>query len=168
MLPAPLLTELDEAALQSVLAHEMAHVKRRDYLVRWLEWLCCVLFWWNPMVWWAQRNLRATEEICCDALVLSASISRPSLYAQALLSVMEILAKPVIRPPAMASEINSDGFLEKRFKMIVQPKFTQKRVTWTQICVLIAALLILPMGLIVAADFKSVERRLGEGVVRRI
>ena len=56
---------------QWIVAHELAHVRRRDYLVRWVEWLACVCFWWNPVVWWAQRNLRAMEEICCDDLVLS-------------------------------------------------------------------------------------------------
>ena len=97
------------------LAHELAHVRRRDYLVRWLEWLACVVFWWNPVVWWAQRNLRAAEEICCDELVISCLNPKPISYANSLLSAVEFLARPALRPPAMASEINSGGFLERRF-----------------------------------------------------
>jgi len=60
IIPAALLDELDTQQSQWILAHELAHVRRRDHLVRWLEWLACVCFWWNPVVWWAQRNLRAT------------------------------------------------------------------------------------------------------------
>lgn len=68
VIPTTLLDQMDARQSQWILAHELAHVRRRDYLVRWLEWLACVFFWWNPVVWWAQRNLRATEEICAALL----------------------------------------------------------------------------------------------------
>ena len=119
VIPTTLLDKMDAQEWQWVLAHELAHIRRRDYMVRWLEWLACVLFWWNPVVWWAQRNLRAMEEICCDALVVSNLKPKPHSYANSILTAVESLARPALRPPAMASEINSGGFLERRFKMIV-------------------------------------------------
>ena len=113
MIPTALLDQMEAAQWRWVLAHELAHVRRRDYMVRWLEWLACVCFWWNPVVWWAQRNLRAMEEICCDEMVMSCLNPKPKFYADSLLSAVEFLARPAIRPPAMASEINSGGFLER-------------------------------------------------------
>jgi len=113
VIPTALLDQMDAQQSQWILGHELAHVRRRDYLVRWLEWLACVFFWWNPVVWWAQRNLRAMEEICCDELVISCLNPKPKFYANSLLSAVEFLARPVLRPPAMASEINSGGFLER-------------------------------------------------------
>ena len=107
VIPTTLLDEMDAHELQWILAHELAHVRRRDYLVRWLEWLACVCFWWNPVVWWAQRNLRASEEICCDELVISCLNPKPKFYADSLLSAVEFLARPVFRPPAMASETST-------------------------------------------------------------
>jgi hypothetical protein len=166
VIPTALLEKMDVHEWQWILAHEMAHVRRRDYLVRWLEWLACVFFWWNPVVWWAQRNLRAMEEICCDNLVISCLNPKPKFYADSLLSAVEFLARPVLRPPAMASEINSGGFLERRFKMIVSNKSKQSNCRWLQICVLLFAVVVLPFGIAAAQDYKAVERRLGEAVAK--
>ena len=164
VIPTTLLEQMDAQQWQWILAHELAHVRRRDYMVRWLEWLACVVFWWNPVVWWAQRNLRATEEICCDELVISCLNPKPKLYANSLLSAVEFLARPVFRPPAMASEINSGGFLERRFKMIVSDNPKRSNTHWLQACVLLCALVVLPVGIASAQDYKAVERRLGEAV----
>jgi len=159
-----LLDQMDAHQWQWILAHELAHVRRRDYLVRWLEWLACVLFWWNPVVWWAQRNLRAMEEICCDDLVISCLSPKPKFYANSLLSAVEFLARPAIRPPAMASEINSGGFLERRFKMIVSEKPNQSSSRLLQACVLLCAMVVLPLGIASAQDYSAVAKRLKKAV----
>jgi hypothetical protein len=164
VIPTTLLDQMDAEQWQWILAHELAHVRRRDYLVRWLEWLACVCFWWNPVVWWAQRNLRAMEEICCDALVLYSMQPKPHSYANSILTAVESLACPAIRPPAMASEINSGGFLERRFKMIVSETPKRSKSRWLQACVLLCAMVVLPLGIASAQDYKAVERRLGEAV----
>ena len=164
VIPTTLLDQMDAQQSQWILAHELAHVRRRDYLVRWLEWLACVLFWWNPVVWWAQRNLRAMEEICCDELVISCLNPKPKSYANSLLSAVEFLARPALRPPAMASEINSGGVLERRFKMIVSETPKRSNSRWLQACVLLYAMVVLPLGIASAQDYKAVERRLGEAV----
>jgi len=164
VIPTALLDQMDAQQSRWVLAHELAHVRRRDYLVRWLEWLACVCFWWNPVVWWAQRNLRAMEEICCDALVLSSMQPKPHSYANSILTAVESFACPALRPPAMASEINSGGFLERRFKMIVSGNPKRSNTRWLQACVLLCAMVVLPLGIASAQDYKAVERRLGEAV----
>jgi len=164
VIPTTLLEQMDEKQWQWILAHELAHVRRRDYLVRWIEWAACVCFWWNPVVWWAQRNLRAAEEICCDALVLSCLKPKPRTYANSLLTAVEFLASPAIRPPAMASEVNGGGFLERRFRMVVSETPARVNPRWLQACVLLCAVAVLPFGLAVAQDLDAVERRLGEGV----
>ena len=146
VIPAALFDQMDTRQFQWILAHELAHVRRRDYLVRWIEWLACVCFWWNPVVWWARYNLRANEELCCDALVVSSLKLKPKTYADSLLKAIECLACPVNRPPAMASEINSGGFLGRRFKMIVSDSPNQSYSRWLQACVLMCALVVLPLG----------------------
>jgi len=164
VIPTTLLDKMDAQQSQWILAHELAHVRRRDYLVRWLEWLACVVFWWNPVVWWAQRNLRATEEICCDDLVISCLSPKPKFYANSLLSAVEFLAGPVLRPPAMASEINSGGFLERRFKMILSDNPKRSNTRWLQGIVLLFAVVVLPLGIASAADYEAVGRRLRAAV----
>ena len=160
VLPRTLLEEMKAQDWPWILAHELAHVRRRDYLVRWVEWLACVCFWWNPVVWWAQRNLRAAEEICCDDLVLSRLHPKPKSYADSLLSAVEFLARPAVRAPAMASEINSGGSLERRFRMIVSGKSNQAKSRWLQMCVLACALAVLPLGMASAQSYDAVAKRL--------
>jgi len=164
VIPASLLDEMEISEWRWVLAHELAHVRRRDYLVRWLEWLACVCFWWNPVVWWAQRNLRAMEEICCDALVLSCLQPKPRSYANSLLTAVEFFACPAIRPPAMVCEVNSGGFLERRFRMIVQETPNRVSSRWLQACVLLCAVVVLPLGLAYGQDHEAVGKRLRAAV----
>ncbi|UCF16346.1 MAG: hypothetical protein JSW59_02590, partial [Phycisphaerales bacterium] len=85
-------------------------------------------------------------------------------YANSLLSAVELLARPVLRPPAMASEVNSGGFLERRFKMIVSENADRSNCRWLQICVLLCVVVVLSVGIASAQDYKAVEKRLGEAV----
>ncbi|MDX1561895.1 MAG: M56 family metallopeptidase, partial [Gammaproteobacteria bacterium] len=119
VVPEALAERLAPTELEFVLAHELGHVRRGDHFVRWLEWLVCIAFWWNPLAWWARRNLRINEEVCCDALVLATFEPNKKFYANALVTALEVLANPAIRPPAMATAINGGGLMERRIRMIV-------------------------------------------------
>ena len=121
VLPEALLTEVDDAQLRWILAHELAHIKRRDHLVRWLEWLASMAFWWNPVVWWARRNLRRDEEDACDALVLRHLQGQPRAYARTLLTVVEVMAVPDRPAPALATGLDAARSLEHRLTRIVSP-----------------------------------------------
>ncbi|HEY7921558.1 MAG TPA: M56 family metallopeptidase, partial [Vicinamibacteria bacterium] len=70
LLPRELLDELTPDERDALLAHELAHVHRRDHWVRLLELLATALFWWYPVAWWARAALRRAEERCCDEWVL--------------------------------------------------------------------------------------------------
>ena len=164
LIPAALPRQMDTGQLRWVLAHELAHVRRRDHLVRWLEWLACVAFWWNPVAWWARHNLRVAEEICCDALVLASLDPEPRTYANALMTVVEFLASPAIRLPAVASQVNSGGFLERRFKMMLSTERLTRTPRWLLAGILFIALAILPLGLAYAHDTEAVGRRLSAAV----
>jgi beta-lactamase regulating signal transducer with metallopeptidase domain len=61
VLPMRLLSALDKQQTAMVLAHELAHLRRRDHWVRGLELVVSVLYWWNPLVWWVRRRLHAVE-----------------------------------------------------------------------------------------------------------
>ncbi len=163
VVPQTAIEELSERDLRFVLAHEMAHIKRRDHWVRWLEWLTVIVLWWNPVVWWARRQLRVTEEISCDAMVVESFDSQTHEYANSLLNMAEILTTVALRPPAVASAINSGGILEKRLTMIIAKK-NLKLSASLRIAIAAVAICIFPIGLVYAQDSDAVERRLEKAV----
>jgi beta-lactamase regulating signal transducer with metallopeptidase domain len=152
VIPAALSDQMGTTQLRWVLAHELAHVKRRDHFVRWLEWLACVSFWWNPVVWWARRNLRLDEEVSCDALVLDRLGAEPRSYAKALLNVVEFLAGQTTHPPAAASAIDAGGSLERRFIAIISDGRMTKAPRWLVAGLMSTALLLMTLGLAYASD----------------
>ncbi len=161
-IPARLVDTMTPDELYWIVAHELAHVRRRDHWVRGLEWLATVCFWWNPVVWWARRQLRTHEELCCDALVLSSLQPDPRAYGSSLLTAIEHLASPALRPPALASAMNSGGFLERRFKMIVSFNRPTKSSRWLRAGILLLAVALLPLSVAYAQapDHDAVAKRL--------
>ena len=97
LLPEGLWARLDEGQQDAVLVHELAHLKRRDHWVRWLEAAVLGLYWWNPVAWWARRRVEEAEEECCDAWVRWALPRSVQSYAEALVETAVFLSGP--RPP---------------------------------------------------------------------
>jgi len=83
ILPVELVAQLNGEQLASVLIHELAHLRRGDHWVRFLELAVTAVYWWHPVVWWAKRELERTEEQACDAWVLWAAPHVGPSYAGA-------------------------------------------------------------------------------------
>ncbi|MCH8120817.1 MAG: M48 family metalloprotease [Planctomycetes bacterium] len=91
LLPASALTGLSAEQLEAILAHELAHIRRYDYLVNILQTIVEILGFYHPAVWWISHKIRAERENCCDDLAVSISGDRVC-YARALTSMEEIRA----------------------------------------------------------------------------
>ena len=102
----------------SILAHEMAHVRRKDHLARLLELLVSTLFWWHPVVWWACRELQQLEELCCDAMVVGVTPSSRKAYVTALLDTLDFLCDGLIAAPLGATAAKSPVLLARRIAML--------------------------------------------------
>ncbi len=83
LLPASALTGLTPQQLEAVLAHELAHVRRHDYLVNLLQTAAETLLFYHPAVWWTGRRIRIEREHCCDDLAVEAC-GDALVYARAL------------------------------------------------------------------------------------
>ena len=86
VIPAPLWAELDDASRRAVIVHELAHLKRGDHWLCWLELLVCAAYWWHPVAWWVSRRIRDEADACCDAWVTSVLPGSRRAYAEALLT----------------------------------------------------------------------------------
>ncbi|MEX0978304.1 MAG: M56 family metallopeptidase [Pirellulales bacterium] len=83
LLPASWLSELPPSVLETVIAHELSHLRRWDLAINGCQRIIeCALFF-HPVVWWCSRRLRVEREICCDALALGA-VGNRTRYAKAL------------------------------------------------------------------------------------
>ena len=152
VLPEALRHQVDETQLRWILAHELAHIKRRDHLVRWLEWLASVAFWWNPVVWWSRKNLRRDEEDACDALVLEHLQGQPRAYARTLLTVVEVMAAPNAATPTLATGIDAARSLEHRLTRIVSAKPSHATPRAVTVGSVVAALMLMTVGVNAEAE----------------
>ncbi len=67
ILPQDLWKTLDDRKRSTLVVHELAHLRRGDHLVRFLEVLVTCIYWWHPLLGWIRQSLRDAEERCCDA-----------------------------------------------------------------------------------------------------
>lgn len=88
VLPASAPAHFSTAEMRMLLAHELAHVRRRDLLWNWLAAATCGLFFFHPLVWLACREWRHAQETECDALATRATGAGASEYGRVLLRVV--------------------------------------------------------------------------------
>lgn len=88
LVPAGLFIHLSEEQLEAILLHELAHIKRRDYLVNWLQSLAVTIFFFNPPVIWISSLIREERENCCDDIAIAITKSK-SKFINALVSFGE-------------------------------------------------------------------------------
>jgi len=118
LLPAGLLTGLPADQLESILAHELAHIRRHDYLVNLVQSLIETLFFYHPGIWWISARIRTEREFCCDDLAVSAC-GNAATYARALAELEEFrsaLPRPRVPRLAMAA---TGGELLRRIRRLV-------------------------------------------------
>ena len=92
LFPATLLTGLSTGEIELLLAHELAHIRRYDYLVNLLQAVVETLFFYHPVAWWISRRMRQERENACDDLVAAGS-AEALAYAKVLLR-LETLRVP--------------------------------------------------------------------------
>ena len=144
LVPAAALHGLSPAQLETVLLHELAHLRRFDPLLRTLQTMVETLLYYHPAVWWMSRVVREERERCCDDLVVE-QVEDRSVYARALLRLQE-LATPNERLALAAT----GGSLRTRIERIVGVESTSPRVrpAWSPgvvvLCVLLAAIASVP------------------------
>jgi len=61
------LTGMPANQVEALLAHELAHIRRHDYLVNVLQGVAEAFLFYHPAIWWISRNIRKERELCCDA-----------------------------------------------------------------------------------------------------
>jgi len=146
LLPRWLPDRLGSGQLDTILAHELAHIKRGDDRVRWLELAAMVVFWWNPTTWLASRRLRDAEEACCDAIVTAALPDRIEEYARALVGTVRHLGLPESSPLVAASGLGRSAVIERRIVSMFSGKTSSSIRPASRFLLVLVALAVLGLS----------------------
>jgi len=114
LMPVGMFAGLSATQIESILLHELAHIRRHDYLINNLQRCVEALLFYHPAVWWISAVIRREREHCCDDLAVSIS-GDPHEYAHALAA----LEQKRLSPAAVAA---TGGSLVKRIHRLLYPK----------------------------------------------
>ena len=122
LLPLGTVAGLSPACLEAILAHELAHVLRRDYLVNLLQTVAEVLFFYHPAVWFMANCVRTERENCCDDTATALVGGDPLRLARALTALAEWSQSAVVpaAPRLALAAMNRPGALLLRVRRLVQ------------------------------------------------
>ncbi len=118
LLPSSVIESLGPDEMKSVLIHELNHVRRWDGVVNVFQAILGTLYFFHPLVWWANRQISRIREEACDELTV-ASLDRRRPYGEAIVKVAEILGYAA--PPLALGVLDSNSTMRQRLNRILDP-----------------------------------------------
>ncbi len=156
VIPFGLLGRIPFEQVEMILAHELAHVKRADFLVNLLQSLIEVILFFNPFVWWLSSVIRHERENICDDLAMSIT-GKQTILAKALVSLSE---KQDIKPNTLAVYFNKFKTMKRIERILNNPRLkpsnTEKAVV--SLMAIVAVIIIATTGSKAGADITGIYK----------
>ena len=134
------------------MTHELAHVARWDAAVNLVQILVQAVFFFHPLVWMANRQIRRERERCCDEMVIAGLGTDPKQYGEAIVSVLvaEYQATQAAPSLAVAGRLNN---IEQRIQTILNPnrRFCRRPSPMAVATAVLTAVVVLPTALVLTA-----------------
>ncbi len=121
LVPVEFFTGLPVEHIHALLAHEIAHIRRLDYLASMLQSIAEAVLFYHPAVWWISEQMRAERELCCDDIAVAVG-GDVLTYARAL-AELESRQPPRLKPALAAN----GGSLVNRIRRLVEPESARER-----------------------------------------
>lgn len=144
--------------LEALLAHELAHIRRHDYLVNICQMAVETLLFFHPAIWWASARIRTERELCCDDIVVADGDR--ATYARALTSVARLQMRPEL--PLHAAR----GSLVRRVQHILFEQPQKAHGAWA-VPAIVVAIAVTAVGLAQAQE-RIAERTTLRGRVTEV
>jgi len=148
--------------LKSILAHELAHIKRVDILPIMLQTIVNIFYFFNPFIWFANRNINFYRERVCDEIAFTNLGIEPKLYGKTLLSNLELLfvkkSKPIFANNLFLSKKIIIKRLESLFKQKEIIMLKLKKTQWIFLVMLIILTVMLSCGKESVKKEKSIDK----------
>ncbi len=145
LLPASALTGLSPEQLEAILAHELAHIRRYDYLVNIVQTVVEILGFYHPAIWWVSHRIRIERENCCDDLAVHVCGSSLQ-YARALACMEEIRHSGT----DLALAATGGSLMARISRLLGRPAVDDRRFAWLPglVALFLVAGLIIPAALV--------------------
>ncbi len=140
LVPASVFLQISPQQLETIIAHELIHIRRYDALVNLAQSFIEILFFYHPCAWWISSVIRAEREFAADEAVLEILENSHIFYASALANLEEIRQTAKITEPPVLVAANG-GNLMQRITKILQKNTERKRVNSAWSAMLALALL---------------------------
>nr|WKN39214.1 carboxypeptidase-like regulatory domain-containing protein [Tunicatimonas sp. TK19036] len=125
LIPVSLLTSLPTDQVEAIMVHELAHIKRQDYLWNLIQSAAEVVLFYHPVYWYISSVLERERELACDALTV-ATTRQPRTYAQALLEIAARASAPI---PTQSLAASGKRGLLSRIQQIMNPDAPRKNIS---------------------------------------
>ena len=148
LMPASLLKNLSKEKLRAVLIHELAHIKRGDLWVNFLQTLLQIVYFYNPLLWFANAVVRGIREKAVDEMVLTKLGDEADSYSNTLIDIAEIAFSRPHFSLRLVGVVESKKALSGRIKHILSRPFpkTAKLGLTGLVAVILTAAILLPMA----------------------
>jgi beta-lactamase regulating signal transducer with metallopeptidase domain len=151
LMPVSAFTGLTPQQIEIILAHELAHIRRHDYIVNLGQIMVEILLFYHPAVWWVSDKIRQEREYCCDDVAVSLCGDRLQ-YARALANLESMRVTGQMLFPAATG-----GALLARIQRLVGEKSSvHDRMASSPVFVLVVTLLILFSGIMRYRSFDTI------------
>lgn len=146
IIPRQILAKFQPKELEPIILHELAHIKRRDILINWLQILAQTFYFFNPLIWYVNRQIRLEREQACDDWALQTNKGERKDYADALLNVIELGFKSKNFALSIMGISEPFTLMSRRLKMIMDTgrKISTKISLKVLLSLVVVGLVIMP------------------------
>ena len=146
-IPAPFLENKDNETINSIIAHEMVHIKRFDHAWIRMQNILQVIYFFNPVIWYANRQINIARERVCDSIVLSKKVIKPEAFGRSVIDAIRVNVFGRTLLYSLLGFSNHKKILEYRIKDILKENtMTKQKTVFIFIMVCLLGLFLLPMS----------------------
>jgi uncharacterized protein (TIGR03435 family) len=142
LLPLAALASMPPDQVHAILAHEVAHIRRHDFLVNLVQSVAETVLFYHPGVWWLSARIRIEREHCCDDIAV-AVCGDPIVYAEALTE----LASWTSSQPSLTMAATGGALLSRIRRLLHVPSSGERRHVKAPIVIALTVLLVLAVGM---------------------
>jgi beta-lactamase regulating signal transducer with metallopeptidase domain len=172
VIPASLFLQISPHELETILAHELIHIRRYDPLVNVAQCVIESIFFYHPGVWWISAQIRREREFAADASVIETFENSHVMYARALANLEEIRLRANQQTPRYATAANGGNFMQRIQRILkIKTEAGTANSAWTAgVALLLTSAFLLAVfsfssSDVVNAQKKSSNRKLAIGFV---